>query len=197
MLLLEAHPQAKTRRIRGAPNRSMRSVPRGSPYSQTLLDAIITGTVPEDVSLWVAVTGRGGAPDPEFHTVVLQRTERADGRGGIGRSRYKAFDLLGTDLMAQFQLVHHPLHDFQHPYEPHGLVARCGRIRRDILTCSALRFSMRLHVYTLSSIPQSMTCFHRSCRHPVVVAPVRQPDSSDNRSRPRRQAQCISRDHSK
>ncbi|MGN2638951.1 hypothetical protein ACTD5D_22870 [Nocardia takedensis] len=124
VLLLEAHPQAKHEAYTWRPKPLKAVCDPWEPYPRTLLDAIIAGAVPDDVSLWVTVTGPGGEPDPEFDTVVLQRTERADGRGGIGRSRYKAFNLLGTNLMAQFQLVHHPLHDFEHPFQSHGLVTQ-------------------------------------------------------------------------
>ncbi|WP_216917139.1 hypothetical protein [Nocardia noduli] len=124
VLLLEAHPLAKHEAYTWRPGALRGVCDPWEPYPRILLDAILAGTVPDDVSLWVAVTGPDGEPDPDFDPVVLQPTERLDGLGGIGRSRYKAFDLLGTDLMAQFQLVHHPLHDFEHPFQPHGLVTR-------------------------------------------------------------------------
>lgn len=93
-------------------------------YPGQITSALESGQLPDDVSLWVAVTGPDGEADPLFEPVFLRRTMRGDGRGGEGHVRSTAFNLLGTDRMVQFQLVFHPLHDLSHPFSEAGMVTR-------------------------------------------------------------------------
>jgi hypothetical protein len=94
-------------------------------YPRAVLDSIRVGAVPADTSLWFAVTDptKPGLPDPPFEEVLLRRTSRADDMGGSGQARTTGFGL-ADDRVAWFQLVYHPLHDFEHPFERDELVTR-------------------------------------------------------------------------
>ncbi|ANS31813.1 hypothetical protein R1CP_36035 (plasmid) [Rhodococcus opacus] len=105
------------------------------PFPQPVQVAIRNGELPNDLSLWVAITdpGKAGLPDPDFEAVYLRETQASDGAGGAGFSAHTSWNVGDTsyrvenpddDRLVWFQLVYHPLHDFVHPFEASGLVTR-------------------------------------------------------------------------
>ncbi|MFF7945040.1 hypothetical protein ACFZC5_35645 [Nocardia gamkensis] len=125
-----------------------------SPYPVTVLEAIRRGDLPDDSSLWVAVLCEGGIADPDFDRVLLRHTYRRDGLGGTGWSRTSGYNIADTRCVAMFQFVHHPLHDFIHPFEPGGLVTRLWPnppARLDLSSMPVLALDTRLSSVFASS----------------------------------------------
>lgn len=122
-LALTSHPSANHTAFSARAERD-RNRPWNN-YPRAVLDSLKAGVIPTDTSLWLAVTEpyKPGLPDPPFENVLLRRTTRADGLGGCGRTRTMGFGL-ADGRVAWFQLVYHPLHDLEHPFEHHKLVTR-------------------------------------------------------------------------
>lgn len=152
-LALAAHPAANHTAFASRTEKGKKG--RNGPweeYPRAVLDSIKVGDIPADMSLWVAVTDPStpGLPDPPFEEVFLRRTSRADGRGGSGETRTTGFGL-ADGRVALFQLVYHPLHDLEHPFEPDGLVTRLWPdppVRFDVRGHPVLNHRTRLaHVF--------------------------------------------------
>jgi hypothetical protein len=122
-LALAAHPEANHTAF--ASRTEKRRNDPWEDYPRAVLDSIKVGAIPTDMSLWFAITdpGRPGLPDPPFEEVLLRRTSRPDGMGGSGHMRTTGFGL-ADGRVAWFQLVYHPLHDLEHPFQSDGLVTR-------------------------------------------------------------------------
>ncbi|RFZ63007.1 hypothetical protein DE4576_04946 [Mycobacterium marinum] len=122
-LALASHPDARFEAL--ASQAQKRYQKPWTDYPRAILESIGVGAVPNDTSLWFALTdpSRPGLPDPPFEEVLLRHTSRADNLGGSGRTRTTGFALT-DDRIGWFQLAYHPLHDFVHPFERHALVTR-------------------------------------------------------------------------
>jgi hypothetical protein len=135
-LLLARHPDAAYEGLRDR-------VPRAWVLPDDLLPRMRkTGQLPDDLSLWAAVIDSASAttPAPRVDPVVLPRTMRSDGAGGVGNATVVGFDLpkLSRQARVEFQLIYHPLMNITHPLEAAGLVIRLWPNPPDSLDLAAL-----------------------------------------------------------
>ncbi|MFE3444178.1 hypothetical protein ACFXNW_14200 [Nocardia sp. NPDC059180] len=165
-LLLAAHPASEHTAFA---SRRVNKKNTNSPwldYSKKIADALEAGRLPDDATLWVAVTGPNGQPDPDYEPVYLRHTTRADDEGGTGHVRTTGFNLLGGDRMVLFQLVHHPLHDLTHPFRGTGTVTQLwpnAPAALDLSTHRLLDHATRLsHVFLESGFSQGLRAGERS-----------------------------------
>ncbi len=91
----------------------------------SVYEGLIKGTLPPDVSLWLARSDdlRGDIQLPELMRVYLPTTFNPEGGGGKPASLLAGIRHM-ANRMLQIQLVAHPLCDFDHPFEPAGLVEK-------------------------------------------------------------------------
>lgn len=88
---------------------------------------LVKGILPSDVSLWLATATsddvEGREQLPELLRIYLPTTFDPEGGGGKPESLLWGCRQAGTPMLL-FQLVIHPLCDFEHPFEQEGLAVR-------------------------------------------------------------------------
>jgi hypothetical protein len=117
-ILLLGHPRT-TSAFPGAASRSSWDLPVHV-YQQ-----LLTGAVPSDISLWLAVSDDANGPGrlPERVRMFPPTTSAPDGAGGKPATLLVGFAQAGTRVLLA-QLVLHPLCDLEHPFERAGLAVR-------------------------------------------------------------------------
>jgi hypothetical protein len=103
---------------------------------------LLTGAVPSDISLWLAVSddANGAGRLPERVRMFLPTTSAPDCAGGKPATLLLGFHQAGTRVLLA-QLVLHPLCDLEHPFERAGLAVRVWPDppeRLDVTTLPAL-----------------------------------------------------------
>lgn len=124
-MLLARHPETEYTAFAARRGDAKNRCDPWTAFPTAALTALLHGEILDDLSLWVAVVDVKANPVqvPAFEKIFLNKTFRDDGAGGTGNAALQGFSL-ADGRMAVFQLVSHPLQDFEHPFEGTCLVTR-------------------------------------------------------------------------
>lgn len=124
-VLLARHPETEHTAFAARTGDAKNRCDPWTPFPTAALTALLHGEILDDLSLWVAVVDVKASPVqvPAFKRIFLNTTFRDDGAGGTGNAALQGFSL-ADGRMAVFQLVFHPLQDFEHPFEATRLITR-------------------------------------------------------------------------
>ena len=124
-MLLARHPETEYTAFAARKGDAKNRCNPWKSFPATALTALLGGEILDDLSLWVTVVDAKASlvQVPTFDRIFLNTTFRADSAGGTGNAALQGFNLDGG-RMAVFQLVFHPLQDFEHPFEAAHLVTR-------------------------------------------------------------------------
>jgi hypothetical protein len=106
----------------------------------SVYEDLIKGTLPFDVSLWIAIFDdvHGSEQLPATMRIYLPTTFNPEGGGGKPATLLTGFRQVGSRVL-QLQMAVHPLCDFEHPFEQAGLAARLWPEPPDYLDINDLR----------------------------------------------------------